>query len=382
MYSHDFKINNSIYTRSNIKDFNIKILNSEKIQENSKSIQSNKLRRTFSEFENENLKTEKEMTMYLSSLNELFEYFSKNVNDWQDRFIQFLGRKSIIEIIDYIPHSNCNQGTILLSKTMFWILYIELVRNKYHLKIDKISCLLNQAFNCNLNDMDLMFEFFYITIEKFGRNEIYSCILRNNSNSKYCPENINDLNKNHYKYILSNPEYLIEYEINKIMISGNKKRRFRPKSEEKLEKKRNDSTTRNWEFLKPSIKEENFKSINSKKIINLNKKPKYSDKEIAIIISNFLTKDDIKKNKIFEQIIEESNDINKINCQISQLNLDYSMKIDPIKNNIECKCFIKKFDKETQTCFLEMEDDKRMITYRKIKNKRYYSEAKKLKYNK
>jgi len=334
-------------------------------------------KRTFFETEEELFEIDLEMENHLENLRNIYQEFSLNSLVWYDMFNEFFLKIKIIEVIDYVPYTYHKQGTRLFMKSKFWVLYINFVYDKFELKLDIVSTIFNEAFKNEINEVDLLCDFFYRFVSKFDKEIVFSCILKNQISPQKIPDSSVEITRNHYKYVLSNPENLMEKELNKILNSNRRRIRNSP---ERLLKERTGQ-----------IKEEN--SIKGKKSrIDMfikkyleNVRPLYSDKEIALNIATYLTKSENEKSEIFSSVMKDPKEMQELMNKMSKIEIETKSEksfpqLDKVEQysinsveNFQIGKVVEKLDKGTQVYLVEIQSGR--ITTRKKEN-RFYSTSK------
>jgi hypothetical protein len=295
-------------------------------------------------------------------------------------FNEFFLKIKIIEVIDYVPYTYHKQGTRLFMKSKFWVLYINFVYDKFELKLDIVSTIFNEAFKNEINEVDLLCDFFYRFVSKFDSETVLSCILKNQISPQKIPDSSLEITRNHYKYVLSNPENLMEKELNKILNSNRRRIRNSPERSTKTVKENTSGIKMESNFIGMSSKFDTF--IN--KYLE-NARPRYSDKELALNLATFLTKSENQKSQIFNSVLKDPKEVQEIMNKMSQIDIKTKCEKnlpqpDKIENysinsveNFQIGKTVEKQEKGTQVYLIETQGVK--ITTRKKEN-RFYSTSK------
>jgi len=149
---------------------------------------------------------------FLKSLIVLF----KEGEAWYDSFKKFIDEKSSIYFIDTIPKPSGVEGEVLLCQTEFWVLFIEYQFIKVLQKnnLQRVVNLFNECLKYDLNNYNLIYEYFEQVISKFPKSIILTHISLNEEYKSKCPSSSEQINSDHYMYLLNKPEYMIEGKLN------------------------------------------------------------------------------------------------------------------------------------------------------------------------
>lgn len=128
---------------------------------------------------------------------------------WRKMFEDFISSSIDLKNSDF-PKSLNNQGSYLCTLSSFWVTFIQYKIEIQSCQEDKKNIFLRIFDNASSypieNKLDLI-EFVLRFVEtNFTQQEILNKI-NDNSKLKEKISNIDELNKNHYKYLISNPEF-------------------------------------------------------------------------------------------------------------------------------------------------------------------------------
>ena len=148
-------------------------------------------------------------TRYLIyKIDELFEKFSSRIfgREWKDEFMFELKQENIVDTSEILPKSLNTRGSHLLEYTKFWILLIEYKFSE--LDLLETLIIFNNAILYDQNDFQLLYEYLVRTLEEnFEKKEIFSLLEKKNGQNHFrVPEKLEDLTREHYRFLLDKPE--------------------------------------------------------------------------------------------------------------------------------------------------------------------------------
>lgn len=185
----------------------------EEIETNSIEIPpSAKKRKHLTIEEEESIKAEMEKRIKLP-MEDIYHMCINKESAWKEEFQSFISNYIKVDPIEgNLPQSLNEEGSFLLTLPTFWVLLFKMssdstVQENIFQNKDHFLALMNNATDYPMDNKLLLVEFFIKTVDDlFSKEEILS-IINSNPLVKEKKQNVYEVSKDDYKYILSNPDF-------------------------------------------------------------------------------------------------------------------------------------------------------------------------------
>jgi hypothetical protein len=300
-----------------------------------------KSKRKFTEIQKEKEDAKKQISSIINQVDELYEKKLEH-EQFTKEFLEILKIENFFNYSRLVPVSLSTKGSCLLEHSKFYILFIR-YKSFTHtdstglpsdLKLDDFVELIDNSLMYDQDDLNVLYSFYLDYLrENYTKEQIFLKLQKKDSNYMVMNaiSNLEDLNENHYKYVLSKSESFMKFELE----GGKSLKPTNANSQPNSSKKRKmNSNMSIREHLEKSPAFKKLLTTDSKRIINIvedENQPEVEEKNNDSLGSgNPKEISLIEREKINERIeqIEISNDINHINYT------DPAINYNPDKNLI------------------------------------------------